>query len=180
MSWFIRELPLRETVTTGDLNDTYATPRDTRALVELVNKIGRLDHREGVREILRRVAARAGVELGPAACWLLARLSEQQPDDLETLAARADVPVGRLTSAQAELEAAGLITPSPEGSSGYAPDPRRSRHARATDRNRRTATRRPARGLAPRGARGPHHMIAKLAQEFFIDTSALGVREALV
>src|SRR5271155_1148068 len=29
LTWFIRELPLRETVASDDLSDTYATPRDT-------------------------------------------------------------------------------------------------------------------------------------------------------
>ena len=88
LTWFIRELRLRETVATGDLGDTYATPRDGDSLVEIVNKLGRLDRREGAREIVMRVAARAGVDLSPAACWLLARLSESHAPDLATLASR--------------------------------------------------------------------------------------------
>ena len=71
LSWIIPELPLRETVTTSDVADTLAVPREADSLAEIINKIGRLDRREGAREIVRRVAAGAGVDLSPAACWLL-------------------------------------------------------------------------------------------------------------
>ena len=73
LSWFIKELPLRETVTTGDLGDTFATPRDTDSLSVAISKIGRMERQESAREIVRRVARRAGVDLQPASCWLLAR-----------------------------------------------------------------------------------------------------------
>ncbi len=111
LSWFIRELRLRETVATGDLGDTYATPRDGDSLAEIVNKLGRLDRREGAREIVMRVAARAGVDLSPAACWLLARLSESHAPDLATLAAQFDIGLDTLTAAHEELARKGLIGP---------------------------------------------------------------------
>ena len=89
LTWFIPELPLRETVTTGDMGDTFATPRGTDSLAEIaVNKIGRLDRREGAREIVRRVAARAGVDLQPAACWLLARFTRMRRPTCPLLAER--------------------------------------------------------------------------------------------
>src|ERR1035441_9750176 len=94
-SWFIRELPLRETVAGTDMADTFATPRDTDSLAVIIKKLGRLDRREGAREIVRRVALRAGVELDPAACWLLARLSEEAPARLDGPAERADRESGR-------------------------------------------------------------------------------------
>ncbi len=114
LTWFIRELRLRETVATGDLGDTYATPRESDSLAEIVNKLGRLDRREGAREIVVRVAARAGVDLSPAACWLLARLSESHPP-LATLAARYDIPLDTLTAAHEELARKSLIGPSADG-----------------------------------------------------------------
>jgi EmrB/QacA subfamily drug resistance transporter len=109
LSWFIRELELRDTVATGDLGDTYATPRDGDSLSEIVNKLGRLDRRQGAREIVVRVAARAGVELGPAACWLLARLSEQHPGELPELAARLGIDLDTLTGARDELVLHALV-----------------------------------------------------------------------
>ena len=114
LSWLIRELPLRETVTTGDLADTYAHPRNSDSLAEIANMIGRLDRREGAREIVTRVAARAAVNLGPAACWLLARLSEPDARDVAELAAEHEIPVDRLTDARGELLAQGLIARSPQ------------------------------------------------------------------
>ena len=116
LSWFIRELQLRETVATGDLGDTYATPRDADSLAEIVNKIGRLDRREGAREIVMRVAARAGVDLSPAACWLLARLSESQPvRPRHARRTRSTIDLETLTAAREELERERLIGPSPGG-----------------------------------------------------------------
>src|SRR5271168_5346150 len=114
LSWFIRELKLRETVATGDLGDTYATPRDSDSLAEIVNKLGRLDRRAGAREIVVRVAARAGVDLSPAACWLLARLSEERAPEIAALAARFDIGLDTLTGAREELERRQLIAPSPQ------------------------------------------------------------------
>ncbi len=100
-SWFLRELPLRETVATDDMGDTFATPRDTASLTMVINYVGRLDHREGAREIVRRVALRAGVDLDPTACWLLARLSRDgDAPRLEDLAHRARVDVVTLIHAR--------------------------------------------------------------------------------
>jgi EmrB/QacA subfamily drug resistance transporter len=115
LSWFIRELPLRETVATGDLTDTYAAPRNSESLVEVANMIGRLNRREGAREIVMRVAARADVNLGPAACWLLARLSETDTPNIRELAAKHEIPVDRLTDAREELAAQSLIVRPADG-----------------------------------------------------------------
>ena len=160
LSWFIRELPLRETVATGDLGDTYATPRDADSLAELVNKLGRLDRREGAREIVARVAARAGVELSPAACWLLARLSEAHAPALPTLAAQFEIDLDTLTAAREELAHKHLlIEPLPNGDPSACGAHRRGpRDARAPDRDGRTAPLGPTGGLAAGGARGarPH------------------------
>jgi EmrB/QacA subfamily drug resistance transporter len=174
LTWFIRELRLRDTVATGDLGDTYATPRDGDSLVEIVNKLGRLDRRAGAREIVVRVAARAGVDLSPAACWLLARLSESHAPDLATLASRYDIGLDTLTAAREELARKHLIGPSPNG------DP----SARAlTGDGHATLERLIATGEQRlcdllEGWRPEEHeelarMIAALARQFFIDASSL-------
>jgi EmrB/QacA subfamily drug resistance transporter len=173
LSWFIRELPLRETVTTGDLGDTYAAPRDTASLVELVNMIGRLERREGARDIVTRIAARAGVDLSPAACWLLARFSEDQPADVPALSVGFQINLDTLTDACKELERHELIEPS-------AREP--STHALTTvghstlERLSKTGEQRLAVLLEcwrPEEHEDVARMIATLAQEFFIDASAL-------
>ena len=101
MSWFIRELPLRETVTTGDLGDTYATPRDTASLVELVNMIGRLDRREGARDIIdprRRPRRRGSRAPRRAGCWRGSARSEHP--DIPDLAAGFQIDLDTLTDAR--------------------------------------------------------------------------------
>jgi EmrB/QacA subfamily drug resistance transporter len=175
LSWFIRELPLRETVATGDLGDTYATPRDADSLAELVNKLGRLDRREGAREIVTRVAARAGVDLSPAACWLLARLSEDHTPALPTLAARYEIDLDTLTAARGELERKLLLSPSPQDPSAEV----LTRDGHAT-LERLTATGEQRLSDLLEGWRPEEHeelarMIATLAQQFFIDASSLCV-----
>ena len=174
LSWFIRELPLRETVATGDLGDTYATPREADSLAEIVNKLGRLDRREGAREIVARVAARAGVELGPAACWLLARLSEAHAPALATLAAQFEIDLDTLTAAREELAHKHLIEPSLNGDpSAWA----LTAEGHATlERLIATGEQRLSdllEGWRPEEHEELARMIATLARQFFIDASSL-------
>jgi EmrB/QacA subfamily drug resistance transporter len=188
LSWFIRELRLRETVATGDLGDTYATPRDADSLAEIVNKLGRLDRREGAREIVMRVAARAGVDLSPAACWLLARLSEERHPDLSTLAARFDVSLDVLAGAREELARKHLIGPSPgEPPWGEPSSGERSRGEQSADeltadghaaleRLIKTGEQRLSdllEGWRPEEHADLARLIGTLAQQFFIDAPTL-------
>jgi DNA-binding MarR family transcriptional regulator len=172
-SWFIRQLPLRETVATGDLADTYAAPRDADSLAEVANMIGRLDRRAGAREILSRVAARAGVSLSPAACWLLARLSDDDAPPLAALADAADVSVQTLSGAQDELGKAGLIAAAAGTTSGD----RLTADGHATlERLTSTGEQRLADLLVdwrPEEHEELARLIATLAREFFIDPSEL-------
>jgi EmrB/QacA subfamily drug resistance transporter len=172
LSWFIRELPLRETVATGDLGDTYATPRDAASLVEVVNMIGRSERREGAREIVTRIAARAEVNLSPAACWLLARLSEHD-GDLSSLAAGFQIDLGTLTDARDELAGKALIGPSPGAPSGY--ELTGDGHA-TLERLTATGAQRLSDLLQcwrPEEHEELADLIATLAREFFIDASPL-------
>jgi EmrB/QacA subfamily drug resistance transporter len=179
LSWFIRELTLRDTVSSADLGDTYAAPREADSLVELVNMLGRMDRREGARNILTRLAARAGVDLSPAASWLLARLSDDPAADTTTLAEQLAIDPQILAGAHDELVRVQLITP-PHG-------------ADATDRLTATGHAVLARLTAtgeqrlrdlldcwhPEENAEVAALIANLAHEFFIDTSALCARSPL-
>ncbi|HEV7584821.1 MAG TPA: MDR family MFS transporter [Solirubrobacteraceae bacterium] len=110
LSWLIRQLPLRDTVTTGDLRDTYAAPRDTDSGTEMLEKLGRLERRERAPDAVSRVAARAGVELSPGACYLLARLEQDGPCYLPALASRARVGLDLLMGIRLELTQRGLAS----------------------------------------------------------------------
>ena len=123
---------------------------------------------------MTRVAARAGVELSPAACWLLARLSEAHAPALATLAAQFEIDLDTLTAAREELAHKHLIEPSPNG------DP--SARALTAD-GHATLERLIATGEQRlcdllEGWRPEEHeelarMIATLARQFFIDASSL-------
>jgi hypothetical protein len=172
-SWFIRELPLRETVSTGDLADTYAAPREADSLAEIANMLGRLDRREGAREIVARVAARAGVDLGPAACWLLARLSVDEPPPLNALAERVNIGLQTLQGAQQELLDGGLIVAGdPPGAGDRLTAEGHAALARLTSTGEQRLSDlledwRPEEHTELAG------LIATLAREFFVDASEL-------
>jgi len=173
LSWFIRELKLRETVATGDLGDTYATPREADSLAEIVNKLGRVSRREGAREIVVRVAARAGVDLSPAACWLLARLSEDHAPELAALASRFEIDVDTLTAAREELARAQLIAPAagePSAEELTAAGHATLERLVATGEQRLSDL---LEGWRPEEHEDLARMIATLARQFFIDATAL-------
>jgi EmrB/QacA subfamily drug resistance transporter len=174
LSWFIRELPLRETIGTGDLVDTYAAPRDSDSLAEVANMLGRLDRREGAREIVARIAARAGVDISPAGCWLLARLSEDGTIELSVLAARSQVDLNTLVGAREELSDLALIGACRDAPSCYEPT---ADGQAALERLTRTGEQRLHDLLEdwrPEEHEELARLISTLAREFFIDNSALG------
>ena len=109
LSWFIKELPLRDTVATAGVGEAFAVPKDTDPLSELARELSILTRREAAGRILERLAARAEVDLSPAEIWLLARLDRDEHLDLAALAADYEIEPGRLELAAAELARAGLI-----------------------------------------------------------------------
>ena len=66
LSWFIRQLPLRETVASPDMADTFASPRGADSLDVVIDQIGRLDRRDGAREIRVLVGLPALEQVGQA------------------------------------------------------------------------------------------------------------------
>jgi DNA-binding MarR family transcriptional regulator len=175
-SWFIQQLPLRETVLTADMADTFAPPRHEDSLAEIATKLGRLDRRQGAREIMRRVSERAGVELNPAACWLLAMLSREPPSTLESLARRAGVAPAVLNAAGEQLLARGLIE-----RAGHE-QLRLTAEGQATlERLRATGEQRLSdllREWRPQQDPALAHLITELAHDFLIDTDALETRSS--
>jgi EmrB/QacA subfamily drug resistance transporter len=173
LSWFIRQLPLRETVASTDMADTFGGLRDTDSLEVVIDKVGRLDRREGAREIVRRIAVRAGVELDPTACWLLARLSREAEVSLDGLAERARVESTTLTDARDRLLDGGLIVSERDSAGAYA----LTADGRLTlERLRDVGEQRLSDLLEcwrPEEHADLARFIANLAHEFLIDDSAL-------
>jgi len=73
LTWFIPERPLRETVETAGVGDALGGPVDTDSLRELTRALSRTAGRDRTLAFLEDVVARAGVELSPAAGWVLLR-----------------------------------------------------------------------------------------------------------
>jgi len=177
LTWFLRELPLRDTVGSGDVTDALAVPREADSLSEIANQIGRLDRREGAREIIRRVAARASVDLSPAACWLLARYHEDPTTDLRRLAARIEVDPVWLSEARDELAQHDMLIAAPGPPPTWTPTPAGEQalgQLHATGEQRLTEL---LHDWKPEEHEELARLIAGLARAFFIDTSAL--RECL-
>jgi EmrB/QacA subfamily drug resistance transporter len=173
LSWFIRQLPLRQTVATADMGDTFATPKDTDSLGVIIAKIGQLDSRAGAREILRRVALRAGVDLAPGESWLLAKLSQPAPVRMDQLAERADVKRTSLLAVRDRLLERGLIAPCATDTSAF--ELTAEGHD-TLDLLARTGEQR-LHDLLEEWRPGEHpelaRMIANLAREFSLDASAI-------
>ncbi|MEV6109690.1 MDR family MFS transporter [Streptomyces sp. NPDC051940] len=108
VSWFLREDPLRDTVTVPDASETLATnPVERSSREELTRALTVLSTREGRREVYRDIAVRAGVDLQPAAAWMLLRLLRYGSAEPALLSERADVPLAVVTSAARQLEERG-------------------------------------------------------------------------
>jgi EmrB/QacA subfamily drug resistance transporter len=108
-SWFIKELPMRTTVTAEDIGEAFAMPRAPDSLAEIIRALGVLVGRKQMRAYLERVATEAGIDLPLADCWLLVRLRRDPNSDLVELANRNKVPLQDLEAALADLASRGLI-----------------------------------------------------------------------
>jgi EmrB/QacA subfamily drug resistance transporter len=113
LAWFIREQPLRKTVSTRGVGDAFAAPQDTDSLRELLRALSVLAGRERTRSFIARIADDADVQLTPIAAWLLVRLAQDGHADLDALAAQHQVERSRLADALAALRAAGLVDGEP-------------------------------------------------------------------
>jgi EmrB/QacA subfamily drug resistance transporter len=109
LSLLLKQLPLRETVATAGVREAFATPTDGKSLTELDCELSRLSRREGAQRIIERAAARAGIDLGAGAVWLLARLGRDAETDPHALAREYDIDPTRLDAILADLEQRGLV-----------------------------------------------------------------------
>jgi DNA-binding MarR family transcriptional regulator len=110
LSWLLPEVPLRRTVaTTPDVGEGFGMPQDRTSLQEVQRKLELLTRREERAGMYRRLAARAGTDLGPRETWLLFRLRDRAGPSLRALADDLGVPADRLQEPARELARRGLI-----------------------------------------------------------------------
>jgi EmrB/QacA subfamily drug resistance transporter len=117
LSWALEQRPLRETVaaSTG-IGESFAAPRPADSLAEASRAMSVLIGREGRRELVAQLVERAGVDLSPAAAWLIVRLTETdsaQPANIPALCESFAIPVDVGQRALRELDERGLLLRDP-------------------------------------------------------------------
>jgi EmrB/QacA subfamily drug resistance transporter len=110
LSWLLPASKLRESVSAASgVGETFAMPKAPDSQAEMARALSLLVGREGRKRIVEKIAERAGVDLPPAACWLLVRLHDDASTDVAAMCHAYDVPVSRADQAMEELHATDLI-----------------------------------------------------------------------
>ncbi|MGC5035358.1 DHA2 family efflux MFS transporter permease subunit [Streptomyces sp. DT190] len=105
LAWFLREDRLRGSVTVPDGTQTLASnPVERSSHDEVCRALSVLGTREGRREIYRRITARAGYDLLPAASWLLLRIRRYGSVEPGVLAERGPVQLSVIMEAARQVE----------------------------------------------------------------------------
>ncbi len=116
LSWFIPQRPLRQTVAAASADagkgagDAFAMPPAADASMELLRGLAILADRDVQRSYIAGIVALAGVDLTPAAAWLLLRIAEDRSLDIRKLAERYAIPLERLDQAVTVLRTRGYVT----------------------------------------------------------------------
>ncbi|MFD9791233.1 DHA2 family efflux MFS transporter permease subunit [Streptomyces sp. NPDC059070] len=109
VAWFLREDKLRGAVTAPDASQTVASnPVERSSYDECARALSVLGTREGRREIYQEITDRAGLDLLPAASWLLLRIQHDGSVRPALLADRTPVPLPVITEAARQIEERGL------------------------------------------------------------------------
>ncbi|MFG2131633.1 DHA2 family efflux MFS transporter permease subunit [Streptomyces sp. NPDC048751] len=105
LAWFLKEEPLRGSVTAPDVTETLASnPVERSSYDEVCRALSALGTREGRREVYRKITARAGYDLLPGASWLLLRIKRHGRVEPAELAGRTPVPLGVIVEAARQIE----------------------------------------------------------------------------
>ncbi|MGQ4400261.1 MDR family MFS transporter [Streptomyces hayashii] len=105
LAWFLREDPLRGSVTAPDVTETLASnPVERSSYDEVCRALSALGTHEGRREIYRKITATAGYDLLPAASWLLLRIKRYGSVEPSMLAERSTVPLPVIIEAARQIE----------------------------------------------------------------------------
>ena len=113
LALLLEERTLRHTVAAGrGVGQGFAIPQDEDSVNQVTRWVWGLLSRENKRRLLERIAARAGVDLSPAACWLLVRFNQVPEVTTTALARRYDIDPARLEAGLLELVQQRLVTSS--------------------------------------------------------------------
>ncbi|MER7400954.1 MDR family MFS transporter [Streptomyces sp. NPDC000070] len=105
LAWFLKEDRLRGSVTAPDVTETLASnPVQRSSYDEVCRALSVLGTRAGRREIYRKITARAGYDLLPAASWLLLRIRRYGSVEPAVLAERTPVSLPVIMAAARQVE----------------------------------------------------------------------------
>lgn len=109
LAWYLREEPLRASVTAPDGSEILASnPVERTSRDECARALSLLGSREGRRQVYVDITRRAGLDLRPAASWMLLRIQHYGSVEPALLAERTPVPLRAITEAVRQIEARGL------------------------------------------------------------------------
>ncbi|MFH8679524.1 DHA2 family efflux MFS transporter permease subunit [Streptomyces lydicus] len=111
LAWFLREEPLRSSVTAPDTSEVLSSnPVERSSRDECARALSKLGSMEGRKHIYEKITARAGLDLKPAASWLLLRIHRYGSVEPGLLAERSTVPLGVIAESVRQVEERGLAT----------------------------------------------------------------------
>ncbi|MFG2296911.1 MFS transporter [Streptomyces sp. NPDC048603] len=109
VSWFLKEDPLRGSVTAPDVTETLASnPVERSSRDEVARALSVLGTLQGKRHVYEKITSKAGYDLMPAASWMLLRINKYGSTEPALLADRTQVPLRVITEAARQVEERGL------------------------------------------------------------------------
>ncbi|GAU70957.1 putative drug resistance protein [Streptomyces sp. NBRC 110611] len=111
LAWFLREEPLRSSVTAPDTSEVISSnPVERSSRDECARALSKLGSAEGRKRIYEKITTRAGLDLKPAAGWLILRIHRYGSVEPGLLAERTTVPLGVIAEGVRQVEERGLAT----------------------------------------------------------------------
>ncbi|MDI3389678.1 MFS transporter [Streptomyces sp. B-S-A8] len=105
LSWLLKEDRLRGSVTAPEITETLASnPVERSSHDEVMRALSVLGTREGRKEIYKKITARAGYDLLPAASWLVLRIQRYGVVEPARLAEHSAVPLPVVQAAARQVE----------------------------------------------------------------------------
>ncbi|MEX2974978.1 DHA2 family efflux MFS transporter permease subunit [Streptomyces sp. C184] len=109
LAWFLKEEPLRRSVTAPDTSEVISSnPVERSSRDECARALSKLGSLEGRKHIYEKITARAGLDLKPAASWLILRIHRYGSVEPGLLAERSTVPLGVISEGVRQIEERGL------------------------------------------------------------------------
>ncbi|RXS70319.1 MFS transporter [Streptomyces sp. TM32] len=109
LAWFLKEEPLRRSVTAPDTSQVVSSnPVERSSRDEVARALSKLGSMEGRKHIYEKITARAGLDLKPAASWLILRIHRYGSVEPGLLAERSTVPLGVVAEGVRQIEERGL------------------------------------------------------------------------